>query len=498
MSKIIEWIDNKKIAALSIIFLLLSLVPILYLAQYARPSGDDYGYSVLTHTAWVETYSLVEVFKAGIETVKQMYNGWNGDWFTTFLFSLMPEVFVPYSFVIVPYIMVGALIFGTSVFLYYILVKIIGVGWEYAVIFTSLLLFASIQFIPSTAIGMYWYVGATHYIIPHMLGLLALTFGFRFYLAERRGNIIYASLCMFAVGGSSYFSSLLVFIIYGTLITLFFQKRKNIFLLMIPFTIGAIGFIIQCLSPGNKIRAGEDFGFHASDIFLTIWNSLYRGLTTIGTYFEEKTFIFVILFFCTVFGWQALLERKSVFKFRYPLLFVIFTYGIYSSMWAPAIYSAVDVSLGPATIVYFTFLLTSIFSVLYVEGWLIEMIRLHMKNEKIRQIFLDEKEYRLKAAVPLLIVGILLTIINPGWFAGSTDKKIYDYVISGQAGDFKEQIEMQMNILMDDSIKEAYLIPINDDQGPLMHMPVTTDPDNFTNRVVRDFYHKDKVVMTEN
>lgn len=52
-----------------------------------------------------------------------------------------------------------------------------------------------------------------------------------------------------------------------------------------------------------------------------------------------------------------------------------------------------------------------------------------------------------------------------------------------------------MEILLDDSVKEAYLVPINDDQGPLMHMPVTEDEEAFTNRVVRDFYRKDRVVM---
>ena len=54
-----------------------------------------------------------------------------------------------------------------------------------------------------------------------------------------------------------------------------------------------------------------------------------------------------------------------------------------------------------------------------------------------------------------------------------------------------------MDNLLDDSIKEAYLVPINPEQGPLMHMPVTTDENAFTNRGVRDFYGKKKGVMTE-
>lgn len=77
------------------------------------------------------------------------------------------------------------------------------------------------------------------------------------------------------------------------------------------------------------------------------------------------------------------------------------------------------------------------------------------------------------------------------------DREAIEYVTSGQAEDFRDQINSQMKILLDDSIKEAYLVPINPEQGPLMHMPVTTDENAFTNRVVRDFYRKEKVVMLQ-
>ena len=71
------------------------------------------------------------------------------------------------------------------------------------------------------------------------------------------------------------------------------------------------------------------------------------------------------------------------------------------------------------------------------------------------------------------------------------------YIVSGQAADFKEQMESQERILRDDSIKEAYLCPTNPEQGPLMHMPVIKNPEAFTNRVVGNFYGKDMVTTTE-
>lgn len=91
-----------------------------------------------------------------------------------------------------------------------------------------------------------------------------------------------------------------------------------------------------------------------------------------------------------------------------------------------------------------------------------------------------------------------MIILNKGWLKKTVDMRVYEYVSSGQADDFKEQIASQMEILLDDSIKDAYLVPINQDQGPLMHMPVTTDENAFTNRVVSNFYRKNRVVMINN
>ena len=55
----------------------------------------------------------------------------------------------------------------------------------------------------------------------------------------------------------------------------------------------------------------------------------------------------------------------------------------------------------------------------------------------------------------------------------------------------------QLEILLDDSIKEAYLCPTNPEQGPLMHMPVINNPNAFTNQVVAQFYGKDFVITVQ-
>lgn len=71
------------------------------------------------------------------------------------------------------------------------------------------------------------------------------------------------------------------------------------------------------------------------------------------------------------------------------------------------------------------------------------------------------------------------------------------YITSGQAADFKEQMDLQTR-LMENADTEDVIVPfINYIQGPLMHMPVTEDATVFTNWATAEFYGKNSVVAME-
>lgn len=521
LQKMIEKWNNKVFAWGAAAVFFFSMLPIWYLAFYARPSGDDYGYSALTHAAWLDTHSLIEVLRAAVQTVVNNYNSWNGDWATTFLFSLMPEVFVPWSFWIVPFLMTGAVIAATGVFLYEICVKVMKLPGEDCVIYTALLLLTAYQFIPSTAIGMYWYVGAVHYMLPHAAGLLGIAWMSAYLRTGRRSRLILVTACAFFVGGSSYFTSLLLFLVFAAVLVLGWnRKRGRVMALLIPFLVCLIGFVIQCKSPGNTARGGEDFGFSASLAVYTVAESLRRGILTIGSYASEKTFSFVMLFVIALFGLESMdrATEKQKFSFPFPLLFAVVMFGCFSAMFAPEVYSerfdSIGISLGPATVRWFVFLPAAAFSILYCEGWVLS----RLKRKKAKAGPAAEKEakkgqekegqaeeggrilgsgYRLWILLPGLLLAVLFLLFDREWMRTCVDRQAAEYVVSGQAEDFRDQIASQMEILLDDSVKEAYLCPINPEQGPLMHMPVTTDENAFTNWVVKNFYRKDKVVMVE-
>lgn len=494
IDSIAKWLDTKKMSIIAFVLFILSMIPIWYLAFYARPSGDDFGYSASSHMAWVNTHSVFEVLKAGLETTKSMLMTWNGDWFTVFMFTLMPEVFVPYSFWIVPLFMTAIVILSTYYFAHEILVNRLGMKRYESLMAASIILIATYQFIPSTAIGMYWYVGAMHYMMPHAVALMLLGFLSKF---ERRGKyryIVYSVIGMIMIGGSSYFSALMLFMVYGMAFVICFRKNKKILWMLLPFISGCIALFIQIIMPGNAVRSergGSEFGFSLLKAVGTVMQSLTQAFIRIGEYIVSKTFIFVLLFVLAVVMGECLGRAKHLFKAKYPVIFVLFMYCTYAAMFAPEVYAAVEVSLGPATMQYATFLLAAAASIIYTEIWMI-----NKKREKNALYEVEAVSYRRRILFPVIVVCGIFLVLNRGMIKNSVFARSCEYVLSGQAADFKNQIDSQMEILLDDSVKEAYLCPINDNQGPLMHMPVTENPEAFTNRVVARFYGKDKVVMT--
>ena len=158
MKKLAEWISIKKIAVAVGFAFFASMVPNWLLAFIARPSGDDYGYSAASHQTWLHTHSVIEVLRTGLETTKQMCQVWNGDWFSVFIFTLMPEVFVYRSFWIVPVFWTLAMIAATYYMVHEVFTNYFGLKWYEGGMVTLLILLMFYQWIPSSAIGMYWYV----------------------------------------------------------------------------------------------------------------------------------------------------------------------------------------------------------------------------------------------------------------------------------------------------------------------------------------------------
>lgn len=489
MWKKIITFDQKKIMWILLVVFVLSLIPVLYLSGYVHASGDDYGYGAQTHRVWLETRSLFQTLRRAAQTSVDYYNGWQGTWFTIFLMALQPEVFSPNGYWVVPWIMLGINIFSTSLLTRYFLVKRLELSEALWGCVNILLLFSMIQFIPRTKSAIYWWNGTVHYIVPYSLAMVAVYAMFRFADTAKKSFLFLTCICMFCLGGSSYLAPLFALIVLFYLLIFEGRKKKRLFWLILPAAIEMAGLIVSFLAPGNKRRGGEEFGFHWLLIVETIAGCFKEGVLAVVGYVRDYPAVFVCFLVAAMLLAEAFMQQKETKHFPMPVLFIALMFCLYCAMFAPGLYAGVEVSGGVPNTIFQVFLLTFLADLVYGLGWLCAKWKEKSAAKTVWQIRL--------AFLPFLCIGLALLFLQKGTLKDATAYECYVYVASGQADDYKAQMEERLALLLDPSLKEVELPEMNPEQGPLMHMEVMEDPDAWTNMVAEQFFQKERVVQVK-
>ena len=560
---------EKFIAIVAVALFVLSLVPILYLTFINRASGDDYSYGAYTRNAWIgaRTLGLIPsigaLFTAIGQTIRQYYIGWQGTWFSIILFALQPEVFSDQAYFIVAPIMLLLWIGSTC----YLGKEVIGRRFGYSRWNTCLqliiILFISIQLVPSTKSSIFWWNGCVHYLVPFAMCQMTLAWILKYIDTFSFKYLTMISIFMALLGGSSYQPALFVLIVAGYAVIygicrnrLFSIKTtkdvkdqeytcgsganiKGYLLLIIPIVLELIGLVISAVAPGNKVRGGEEFGFTIGKAFGTIVLSFAYGLRDMWTYVKERPLLYIglVVYIAVVLLGQTtrcvdcdadnnadnnadidsncidkndkLMTRVSL-NTGWKIVLVLASFCLYSAMQSPAIFANVDVSRGVLNFNFQCFVLLMVVVVLTVCPLLYNVYtgREHQKllsnmqaGKKQPGLFSNNISNSSASCQKIYkFVGIVVFLIAL-FFARhniktTTDWVCLEYIITGQASDYKYQMDLQTRLLESDE-KDVVLPLINEFQGPLMHMPVIEDKEAWTNRTVAEFYHKNSTLGME-
>ena len=483
----------KYITLISILIFLVLMLPVLYLTFVNRATGDDYGYGTYTRTAWTGTHSLIEVGKALCSTVKSYYYAWQGTWFSIALFSLQPEVFHDDAYVIVAVLMLFLWIGSTFCLFGQILYRSMGLNkWSYLLI-TVWFLIISIEFIPSPRPSIFWFNGCAHYIIPFAMCQVVAAWLLKYSAEYKKSAFVGIIIFMTLLGGSNYQAALFALIValFVIVSSWYLKKDKRIFTLCVPVLTEMAGLAVSAMAPGNKSRAGEEFGFSVLKVVGTIGKSFLYGIKDISTYAQERPLIFVGLLLLFLIFIAAFSLWEDAYRFEHPILLSAMFFCLYSAMQAPAIYADVSVSGGVPNTNYQVFLLTAS-GILFIVA-----SKLTGKMKKV----LREKSGG-KGSWSIIVCGglllcVILTFCGRSYIKISTSYVSFIYTTSGQAKDYKEQMDLQTRLMEDESTTDVVIPAINDVQGPLMHMPVTDNKNAWTNTVTAAFYRKNSVVSME-
>lgn len=474
------------------ILLIISIIPICIVAGYDSASGDDYNFGAGPHLAYLATGSVWQAVKAAAETTISVWHSWQGTWFDCFVFGLHPEVFSDNAYILVPYIFLLLHIIGFLILAHHFLKvrwQLEGLYWlQIGLIF----LIFELQLMPSPKNGIFWWVGCVHYIMPLFMAICGIVLGDNFLMEHRIKDFVLLSIVSILMGGVTYPAALLlpiaVFLLWLAGFVLAGKRDKRNVLLLIPFGLLMAGLISSVIAPGNAVRAASELQKEAKPaggIVATVLGSFAMSVTEgLGSFIMDRGFILIalIMVVAITYGLYSACKDENADRYKklfsHPLLFVLVMFCVNASVYAPKVYSGGVASSGYNDFNFLTFMVCLMASIIYVIGWM------YWKMGWIRNFG------GLKTDVLMIFIVLVIAYVSRHSIKSYTDYICMEYYLLGQADDYRAQMKLQRYLMQEPDVDDVVVPEINNEQGPLMHMPIVADPDNVDNYMTRIFYGK--------
>lgn len=547
-------------AVISVALFVLTLIPIILIAPFGHATGDDLGYGAHVMQALRDGAGIAGALSniAG-EIVSKWYT-WQGTWASIFLFCIEPGVFGEKFYTIVPLLAVAMFCIGTGYFLYHFLTRVMRISRSAFVTIFSLLSILAIQYMPYMRGGIFWYTSVAHYLIPYCAAMVSAVFADRFLQSGQNKYLAGMCLLMAYLGGASY--PAIVLSLELTLLLILYaaadgRMSRRCLLILLPLALMLAGFAVSAAAPGNKVRGGEGFGSRgAAGIVMVIVNSIKVCAVRGAGYFLRARPLILLLPITLGFaaeGYDACgeaspaviassagsipaagavpdqltpgvcgvkgLPRLRAFL-RHPVTVAVLCFLIAAGVYAPEVYSAVDVSGGVPDTEYFVTLVMLVVALSYVGCALRRRAdrAAHRAGSAARQqddqagsatrqqeayagsATRQQEAYagfatRQHVLNMLMFFGalVLCAIFGKHLIGGSVDYTCYTFWKSGQLSDYTRQMEEKLSILQNDDTGDVLVPEMNNEQGPFMCMAEIGDPDNFNNVSSAAFYGKRSV-----
>ncbi len=316
------------------IALLISIIPLVYVSFYSRPSADDYGYSInLYRYISSGNFNIFGLIKKAIEVDIHFYNNWQGLYTSAFLLAFQPSIFGE------KYYCVGAillLIISFLCVLYFIktVFKILKIERYY--IFLSILIFVFLyQQLPNLTEGLYWFNGAWNYMPFFFLSLVNMGLCLKYlFIKNRKKYIVLSCLLSFVISGGNHVTSFMNILLLMVIVGYGIYKEKKAVILPLLFAI--VGFILMYIAPGTAIRQAH---FSNPSIIETLKQVIYRSYSFTSEYFTRSCVLYllaIILF--SIFVYKKDYFKDDCFKLS-PIIYLFIAWVIFCGMLAVPYYA---------------------------------------------------------------------------------------------------------------------------------------------------------------
>ena len=493
MQKYINKISEKHLAVFAILLFAISVTPLLILGKYNVMASDDYSFGIGVYDTWTKTGSFWQSVKCAIEGAKDFYYGWQGIYSSSFLFRMCPMNFNFKLGFIVPVIMIGMFSISTFLIGRQIFVRWMG-GDNLSYIYVGcMILFLFWQVIDTPYDGIYWYNGATHYVLMESFAFLMLTAvsGIIWTDSKRKMVIwcVLAALAGLLVGGGNLVTGLQAeIILVFLLIYTFVKARKKIVYVSAAWICYTVEFAANLLAPGNAARIGASWDGYPfiTSIMLSFYNALI--------YFKQWTSLMVVLVWIATLPVMWQIGRRSQKKFAYPALVTLGVYCVISAMFTPTLFTLGVVGITRINNIIQMVYYLGLFSVTaYWFGWYTHRSKYALKHGE--SDCFDEKSdlYGKMATIIALVMvmGVWMFTVNKNTYTGISALRS---IVKGDAQIFYEEELERREMYLDENMPNV-IVEVHTARPYLFEdRDIKWDPDYWINQSVTHYYHKDSIV----
>ncbi|MCD8068342.1 MAG: DUF6056 family protein [Lachnospiraceae bacterium] len=468
--------------------LVLGLIPLLIIGRYAHPCADDFTYGFLAYMSWINFHSVIQALGAGLRSMREYYETWQGTFSSIFLMSISPAVWSEKGYFWTPLIQLGMLIFSNYYLTYVLMVKLLRGKKIYWGIAAPMLCFLLIETVYSPVNAFYWFNGSVHYLFMHSCMLILTGLELHLFVCEKRSRRVFLAaasvLCGVLCGGANYMTALLALICLATIFGLGFAMGKKPVWQLPALIAEAVSFGISVIAPGNAVRQTNFTQMGALEAILQSFPAAYNYARVYIT----PLVLLVILFLLPVF---IRLASESAFCFRMPWVVTLYSVGLVSCVYTPGLYSLS--SPGPERLIniakmWFLFLL--LVNVFYWVGFIEKKISARRR----------ENRKRVSSSAVLAFCAVVLCLFYVD--LKTSDQPLKEFssyaawvsLMAGEATQYEEEYQQRLALLLSDE-KNVVLQEYSVKPYLLYFDDITEDVSNWKNFAVAKWYVKETVVL---
>jgi len=491
MGKFGKIITIRQMTVCAAILLCLSLLPLLLLGRYNVMCIDDYDYGRRVHDVWQETGSFSASVQEAWQQNMDFYQEWQGTYVSCFLMGMCPMNFHYGVAWVVPILMIG--MFATSSFLLgrHILIRWLGCEREGAALVMLLLLFVFYQVMEAPFEGIYWYNGATHYVLIQSLWFFLLTLISGAVWAEKKERAVFfcvaAAVLAVIVGGGNLVTGLQAEILMAFLIFYaFWQRKDRIAYVIVPFLTGSAGFLVNVLAPGNSRRGSldTDEGYSAvKSIILSFYNMAVFAI--------RWTPVFVVILWIALLPLLWKMAKASKRDFSHPVLVTAGAYCVLSAMFTPTLFAVGMTGLSRVdNIIQMTYYLAVILVTTYWFGYFSHREGKREDTMTAFGLFLERAGNGMSVVCLLLLLAVWVLTADKNTY---TSISALRSVAKGEAQTFYQEAMERHALYTDESIAEVEIAPYSERPALFDFTDLSADEGNWMNLAVARYYHKESV-----